>query len=1344
MRLSTGKLEEKEEEKRDEETKHPLSSPPGSHDRGDDESNSRPPSWQAWLNMNEERRKRAEKYRNTHYLPRRVVTGTETGERGRRSTKVEMISPGKQVEATTTDSRLFHVLKDAVHPSFGLGVCMYFKIIKFIGCLALVCGVLNLPMALHFASNSYDSTRGDTNGHLELAHTTDHSGVWWMPYSALCKENVPVCLDADCSTHATEERIDGLTGRRHNSGFANSELQGHKVCHIKYTNAAYFDLAMIGVILSTTYLMWRWSEQEAERVDLSVQTAQDYSVIVQDPDADAKDPEEWRQFFSQFGDVFMVTVCLGNGPLLRLLEKKHAIERQMDIHGQKDKKREAKQRASYVLSGGGNSSSYFNHAVYNFDESMLSWLLRWFLGMDKRPLHVVHAELTDDISVMVNSQNCSLVSKVIIIFSSESAQRKCLAAMSVGLVPAWLDWKDQVRPEHLFRNRNLLQVEEAPEPSDLIYENLHITTLRSLWAQSRTWALTISINGAVFYMLQEIDNYGYTLVAALLIPTFSDIIASVLEVLVRLEGHHTKSGMEVSYFTKLQASRWFITCFCFWFIYDFTETNSDAELYQIYQVMLADAFFAPIKRALDLDGFIRRRIMAPRAKTDERAVQLHQPSRWFLAERYAGLTTSFMLACFYGSLVPLGYFFSAFSAFLNYWCDKYCLMRVWQHKPGVDASLKESVVVAVLLIVCTHFIFTSYFFAGYPFDLLCETDSDLSSTGSLVASTYGLEDGAMWKVCDQRLFSTLLFGSSPHWTRGQSECIMLFRIATIIAAASFVLWYCGSASIISIQSLFFRRHKTVGDIALDETGKPYLYHELKDGQGYIPEMNSRLLHHALQACSAHFQTYLFSHHLDGGHEAYKKCNLFFDSDLDGVDEESKLRIFSQAAQFIINEAALPNLGDGALFAEAASSKVTGGASPTKAPAPTKAAPPLKETVAPSPSPEQIKRARAAPSAGYRALLDVSYRRSPDYENYYCIAKQRVFVREGDVVHAAEGRVFEISGEEGIVHNWIEVVPPRSRPAVGLFLPLCAEDGKIPWFVERSDEDGGDTSSIDVVSSSDEESVEDREESAATTERCYARAEELLSALRPPESSNLRAEAIHSPLFSKSSGSPEHFASRRIGVSRNNDVNRVVVVLTKAARGGHAKAQLHLGHLYANGDLIPKDEEQAVSWFEQAIATSLESSASPRQIHRLNQREVAEVRYSLGTMHFNGRGTPQDKEKAVKLWRQARLAGDTLAARALEQHETRRKRAHESDRHTGADWAGSFGRDDKQKEGNSLSRDANENQAATDNDMGERHHDDGDYDYDDFSSFQGGLESSIESVNPLYQTLGITKSMWGGL
>ena len=47
------------------------------------------------------------------------------------------------------------------------------------------------------------------------------------------------------------------------------------------------------------------------------------------------------------------------------------------------------------------------------------------------------------------------------------------------------------------------------------------------------------------------------------------------------------------------------------------------------------------------------------------------------------MTKTLFICFFYSSLVPYAYFFACGALFMNYWCDKYMLLRRWQYAPKV-------------------------------------------------------------------------------------------------------------------------------------------------------------------------------------------------------------------------------------------------------------------------------------------------------------------------------------------------------------------------------------------------------------------------------------------------------------------------------------------------------------------------------------------------------------------------------------------------------------------------------------------------------------------------------------
>ena len=83
---------------------------------------------------------------------------------------------------------------------------------------------------------------------------------------------------------------------------------------------------------------------------------------------------------------------------------------------------------------------------------------------------------------------------------------------------------------------------------------------------------------------------------------------------------------------------------------------------------------------------------------------------------------------------------------------------------------------------------------------------------------------------------------------------------------------------------------------------------------------------------------------------------------------------------------------------------------------------------------------------------------------------------------------------------------------------------------------------------------------------------------------------------------------------------------KLAEQGNASAQFHLGLMYANGQCVPKDEQQAVVWYRKAA-----------------EQGDASAQYNLGGIYEHGRGVvPKDEQQAVVWYRKAAEQGDADA------------------------------------------------------------------------------------------------------
>jgi TPR repeat protein len=93
----------------------------------------------------------------------------------------------------------------------------------------------------------------------------------------------------------------------------------------------------------------------------------------------------------------------------------------------------------------------------------------------------------------------------------------------------------------------------------------------------------------------------------------------------------------------------------------------------------------------------------------------------------------------------------------------------------------------------------------------------------------------------------------------------------------------------------------------------------------------------------------------------------------------------------------------------------------------------------------------------------------------------------------------------------------------------------------------------------------------------------------------------------------------------NNFAAALVQYRKAADQNYAAAQYGLGVMYAHGEGVPKDDQQAVVWYRKAA-----------------DQNLAAAQNNLGLMYENGRGVPPDAQQAAAWFRKAADQGDVTA------------------------------------------------------------------------------------------------------
>ncbi len=81
------------------------------------------------------------------------------------------------------------------------------------------------------------------------------------------------------------------------------------------------------------------------------------------------------------------------------------------------------------------------------------------------------------------------------------------------------------------------------------------------------------------------------------------------------------------------------------------------------------------------------------------------------------------------------------------------------------------------------------------------------------------------------------------------------------------------------------------------------------------------------------------------------------------------------------------------------------------------------------------------------------------------------------------------------------------------------------------------------------------------------------------------------------------------------MQQLYLLCRQAANGGDSDSLAHLGHMYANGEGVPANNETAVEYFSDAV----EEAGHPSAL------------FGLGYMHLSGYGVEKDLKKAFQFF-----------------------------------------------------------------------------------------------------------------
>lgn len=466
------------------------------------------------------------------------------------------------------------------------------------------------------------------------------------------------------------------------------------------------------------------------------------------------DPDEWKEFFSQFDDakVAVVTVAVDNeAALIRTLEKRQTTIQQM----------------KYLIQPGIQFDPSDLEKMANQCLPFPRWK-RYFLLQKSAKELLLKVKKIKAVAEELAREEMN-VSTVFVTFDTERSQRLALnAALSSSGLQRLLR-RRRVPGELKFRGQYMLHVVEPAEPSSVRWHNLDESLVTKV---TSTCVLSFIVScAAITFGAYLVYLAGQTspIWASLTVTGINQVTPRICKFISNwFESHSSDGSYQASLYVKMTIFKWVKTAVVTAIITPFVFTvdpGSTKLINKVNAIFFAELLVNPLILISDAWGHIQRHIIGPREVDQERMNLRFTGGSFLVALRYTEMAKIIFLTFFYSTIFPAGYFFAAASLAINYIVDKFCLQRSYGPAPKVGndvAKFSRSFFFTSALVV--YVLMVSYTFAGFPFDNACNTFDNVTSEyvgsfnlvtgdGQLVASiTIDESNTAYYSYCLQDMF----------------------------------------------------------------------------------------------------------------------------------------------------------------------------------------------------------------------------------------------------------------------------------------------------------------------------------------------------------------------------------------------------------------------------------------------------------------------------------------------------------------------------------------------------------------------------------------------------------------
>ena len=257
-----------------------------------------------------------------------------------------------------------------------------------------------------------------------------------------------------------------------------------------------------------------------------------------------------------------------------------------------------------------------------------------------------------------------------------------------------------------------ISIDDAPEPEDLIYENLEFSWVQRLLRVLLVYIISFILISLCFFFIlylnsvqieksQSADDnivyrYGWSTFISLIIAAINAIFQNILIILTQMEKQICMTNFFLSYSIKLT-----ILTFCSSVLIPFIsnnyyndQLNNDILITNCFTMFLSNSFLIPITWTINFEFFLKKLRRCIIKKKNKRLPQkelnnLFELLDMDIASKYSYVTRTLLMCFFYLPIFPLGIPICCIGFIFSFFLEKYNFVKMYKKPIMLNSRIIE-------------------------------------------------------------------------------------------------------------------------------------------------------------------------------------------------------------------------------------------------------------------------------------------------------------------------------------------------------------------------------------------------------------------------------------------------------------------------------------------------------------------------------------------------------------------------------------------------------------------------------------------------------------------------------